>query len=278
MGLRTTLFALSALAAAGVPAKAEELAALHPRICELIEAEADRNQIPRDFFARLIWKESRFDAKAVSPVGAQGIAQFMPATAAAVGLADPFDIEQAIPASAAHLADLKRAHGNFGLAAVAYNAGEGRLGAWLNGGFLPLETEDYVLDITGETADLFMARDKALKPRPLDAALGFREACLKLPVIMTRSVSMAQTLRKPWFVQVAGGFNRSAVARAWDRIRARHGDVIANRPSSLSRTRSPLGRKPLFTVRIGADSRAEAGTICAALRDQGGACIVMKTK
>jgi len=52
------------------------------------------------FFARLIWKESRFDIKAVSPAGAQGVAQFMPATAKRRGLADPFDPEQAIPASA----------------------------------------------------------------------------------------------------------------------------------------------------------------------------------
>jgi len=65
------------------------------RICDLIEAEADRNGVPRDFFARLIWKESRFDANAVSPVGAEGIAQFMPGTARLRGLADPFDIDQA---------------------------------------------------------------------------------------------------------------------------------------------------------------------------------------
>ena len=54
----------------------------------------------RDFFARLIWKESRFDPNAVSPAGAEGIAQFMPGTAAMRGLKNSFDIEQAIPASA----------------------------------------------------------------------------------------------------------------------------------------------------------------------------------
>ncbi|MGB5842313.1 MAG: transglycosylase SLT domain-containing protein, partial [Brucella anthropi] len=61
------------------------------RICQLIGANADIHGIPRDFFARLIWKESRFDHNAVSPVGAEGIAQFMPYTAKERGLADPFD-------------------------------------------------------------------------------------------------------------------------------------------------------------------------------------------
>ena len=49
---------------------------------------------------RLIWAESRFRVHAVSPKGAQGIAQFMPATAAERGLADPFDPEQAVPKAA----------------------------------------------------------------------------------------------------------------------------------------------------------------------------------
>lgn len=269
---------LAASPAHASQAESDAMQALHPRICALIEEQADRNGLPRDFFARLIWKESRFDARAVSPVGAQGVAQFMPATAKAVGLADPFDIEQAIPASAAHLADLKRAHGNFGLAAVAYNAGEGRLGAWLNGGFLPLETENYVYDITGEPADAFMERGREVKPRPLEGAPLFRDACLKLPVMMTRAPSMAETVRKPWFIQVAGGFNRSAVARAWERMRPKMASAIGDNPVGVSRTRSPMGRKALYTVRIGADSRKEAETICAALRVQGGACVVLKTR
>jgi Transglycosylase SLT domain/SPOR domain len=255
-----------------------DLAAAHPRICALIEQEADRNGLPREFFARLIWKESRFDVKAISPVGAQGVAQFMPGTAKAVGLADPFNIEQAIPASARHLAELRAAHGNLGLAAAAYNAGEGRLGAWLNGGFLPLETENYVFDITGEPADVFMERSREVKPRALEGAPDFRAACLKLPVIMTRSPSMAETIRKPWFIQVAGGFNRAAMARKWERMRGQMASVIGDNPAGLSRTRSPLGRKALYTVRIGADSRAEANTICAALKAKGSACVVLKTR
>ena len=50
-------------------------------ICRAIEADAAANGLPVEFFARVIWQESRFNAQAVSPKGAQGIAQFMPQTA-----------------------------------------------------------------------------------------------------------------------------------------------------------------------------------------------------
>ena len=157
------------------------------RICDLIEAHADRNGLPRDFFARLIWKESRFDPNAVSPAGAEGIAQFMPGTATMRGLANSFDIEQAIPASAKYLGELKTGFGNLGLAAAAYNAGESRVSRWLSsGGFLPLETENYVLDIMGEPADNFTDAAYAGTVQPLDPKLNFGDACRKLPVIMSR--------------------------------------------------------------------------------------------
>src|SRR5262249_54152948 len=50
-------------------------------ICSALAAAAAQNDLPADFFARLIWQESRFDPAAVSRAGAQGVAQFMPATA-----------------------------------------------------------------------------------------------------------------------------------------------------------------------------------------------------
>ena len=56
------------------------------RICTLIRNAAAAHGLPADFFARLIWKESRFDIRALSPAGAQGIAQFMPQTAKIRGL------------------------------------------------------------------------------------------------------------------------------------------------------------------------------------------------
>lgn len=67
--------------------------------------------------------ESNFDPFAVSPAGARGIAQFIPSTAAAYGLHDPFDPEAAIDAQAHLMSDLLRRLGAPALALAAYNAG-----------------------------------------------------------------------------------------------------------------------------------------------------------
>jgi soluble lytic murein transglycosylase-like protein len=67
--------------------------------------------------------ESNFDPFAGSPAGAQGIAQFIPSTAAAYGLANPFDPVEAIDAEAHLMSDLIRRFGSPQLALAAYNAG-----------------------------------------------------------------------------------------------------------------------------------------------------------
>jgi Transglycosylase SLT domain/SPOR domain len=270
---------LACSAARSEPVPAAPPAVTIDRICALISSSADKSGLPKDFFARLIWKESRFDHNAVSPAGAEGIAQFMPGTAKIVGLADPFDIEQAIPASAAYLARLHAGFGNWGLAAAAYNGGETRVGRWLgSGGFLPLETEDYVLDITGQSADHFSVRANELEQKPLDAKLTFDEACRKLPIIASRTVAMSKTVRKPWGIQVAGNFRQSAASRQWERVRRAFPSVLSKYRPVISRMRTPIGRRGIYAVRIGANSRAEADRVCAALRSSGGACIVTKNR
>ena len=128
------------------------------RLCDLLVAAADAHAVPEEFFIRLIWKESRFDPSAVSPKGAEGIAQFMPATARAWGLERPFEPAEALPASASFLRMLFDRFGHWGLAAMAYNAGEGRVDGFLSGGFLPYETRDYVYAITGRSAEFWRAR------------------------------------------------------------------------------------------------------------------------
>ena len=92
-------------------------------ICHALEQGAAENALPVEFFARVIWQESRFDAHAISPKGAAGIAQFMPATASGHGLADRFEPIEALRHSAAYLRELLDRFGNLGLAAAAYNAG-----------------------------------------------------------------------------------------------------------------------------------------------------------
>src|SRR5690348_4828443 len=122
-------------------------------VCRLIENAARENRLPVGFLTRIIWRESSFRARVVSPVGAEGIAQFMPQTARERGLADPFDPEQAIPKAARLLSDLRQQFGNLGIAAAAYNAGPARVASWLRGeGGLPVETWAYVRLVTGRGA------------------------------------------------------------------------------------------------------------------------------
>jgi hypothetical protein len=123
-------------------------------ICEAVKAAAEEHDIPIGFFVRLLWQESRFRSEEVSHAGAQGIAQFMPQTAIEMGLKNPFDPLQAIPASAKFLRKLYNQFGNLGLAAAAYNAGGGRIEKWLSRrGPLPKETRAYVKIITGHKAE-----------------------------------------------------------------------------------------------------------------------------
>ncbi|MCO5161642.1 MAG: lytic transglycosylase domain-containing protein [Mesorhizobium sp.] len=249
------------------------------RICDLIWVHARVNRLPEDFFARLIWKESRFDPGAISPAGAEGIAQFMPGTAAMRKLADSFDPDLAIPASAKYLGELKARFGNLGLAAAAYNSGESRVSRWLSsGGFLPLETENYVLDIMGEPADVFADPAYAGKVRPLDSDRGFDAACRAMPATMSAVIPMASIHTKPWGIQVAGNFRRDAAIRQYQRIKGRLGKVLADHEPVVSRVRSPIGRRGIYAVRIGADSRREADEICLTLRAAGGSCVVTRNR
>src|SRR5690242_1750022 len=117
----------------------------YERICRTMERSAADNDLPIEFFTRVIWQESRFNVRARSSAGAQGIAQFMPKTASSRGLLDPFDPFKSLPESASYLRELKSRFGNLGLAAAAYNAGPSRLAQWLSGkSHLPAETIAYV--------------------------------------------------------------------------------------------------------------------------------------
>ena len=123
-------------------------------LCPTLEQAAAENGLPVDFFVRVIWQESRFNALAVSPKGAQGIAQFMPGTADWRGLSNPFDVSAALKASASYLGDLRTRFGNLGLAAAAYNAGPQRVQDWLFArSGLPKETHQYVQIVTGHSAE-----------------------------------------------------------------------------------------------------------------------------
>src|SRR5205823_4325377 len=84
---------------------------------------ASRWSVSAALLAAQLEAESGFNPRAVSPAGAEGIAQFMPATAAAYGLRDPFDPVASIDAEAHLMSDLLRQFGSTSLAIAAYNAG-----------------------------------------------------------------------------------------------------------------------------------------------------------
>lgn len=113
-----------------------------------IARAAQRWSVSAMLLAAQLHKESGFNPFARSPAGAQGIAQFMPGTARAYGLRDPFDAEQAIDAQAHHMRDLLRQFGSVLLALAAYNAGPA---AVQRCGCVPPypETQAYVADILG---------------------------------------------------------------------------------------------------------------------------------
>jgi len=246
-------------------------------ICDLISAAAEKHGLPKPYFTRLIWKESRFDISAVSPAGAQGIAQFIPATAMRRKLRDPFDPEQAIPASAAYLADLRKDFGNLGLAAAAYNAGEQRVSRWLDkGGYLPFETEDYVLAILGKPAESFREATEDEEQQPLDAEKTFEEACRALPVKPVTATLYASTDIPPWGVQVAGNFNRTAAVKQWERVRLKLARVIGDVEPAIFAKRGTIGRKQMHVVQIGASDKREANDLCNKLRLAGGSCVVVR--
>jgi len=125
-----------------------------------IKAAANTHGVPWELLAAQLQQESDFAPDAVSSAGAQGIAQFMPATAEAYGLTNPFDPTASINAQAQYMSDLYSEFGSWSAALAAYNWGPGNLQNALNnsGGDLqaalasaPSETQNYVSTITGNS-------------------------------------------------------------------------------------------------------------------------------
>jgi len=272
--------------AAGI--KAAGLAAAGPlpfvdTVCPLMQQQAEARGLPPMPFVRLIWRESRFNPNAVSPKGAQGIAQFMPGTAEDRGLDDPFEPKSAIVHSASLLADLNKEFGNFGLAAAAYNAGEERVRGWLAGNrTLPWETRAYVVFVTGRAAEEWKLPETELPETLRTQGDTVQESCKRLAPLVVRAVYETEPLTasgawRPWGAHVSSAFSKAKALAMFARLRREHVSVLADREPFVTPVRNlSRGRRALYQVQIGADSRADAGNICAALRRDGGACIVEK--
>jgi hypothetical protein len=269
-------------------AASEGMESLDQAVCRTIERSAQAAHLPVDFVTRVIWRESSFRPGVVSRAGAEGIAQFMPTTAQARGLADPFDPEQAIPKAARLLADLRQRFGNLGIAAAAYNAGEGRVAQWLHGqSGLPAETRRYVRFVTGRNPDEWIASGSS---NAAAAAPGAEPAepqpCLIVTAELRRGGGggigggsdgvVAAELWAPWGVQLAGNFSKSLALAAFDRARTRYAGVIGDtRPMIIGRLLRSRGTRPFYQVRLPAASRTVAEQLCGRIQSIGGACVAM---
>jgi Transglycosylase SLT domain/SPOR domain len=248
-------------------------------ICGIVEASAKAEGLPVNFFTRLIWRESAFQPSAVSPAGAQGVAQFMPGTASERGLSNPFDPAAAIPASAKLLAELAQRFGNLGLAAAAYNAGPNAVASWLSGaGFMPFETQDYVLAITGHDVEEWRGE----KP-PAAASPDPAEPCLvsiaKLRVERGPQGSpVVSGLFAPWGVQISASFSKDSALRAFARARHDYASVIGDmNPFVLGSVLRSRGWRPFYRVRLPAQTGSEAKRLCDRILAAGGACAVLRS-
>jgi hypothetical protein len=248
-------------------------------ICRLIDSSARAQGLPVSFLTRLIWQESNFQPNVSSPAGALGIAQFMPGTAGARGLADPFDPEAAIPKAASLLAELRQQFGNLGLAAAAYNAGPGRVAKWLaNGGDLPIETQDYVSIVTRHPVDEWAA-GAATK---LNEDTVFPDSsCVQNIAAVRRSEPMLfahSAFWAPWGVQISGSFNKEAALRAYQRARGAYASILGGiEPMIIGGLLRSRGFRAFYRVRAPAATRAEADALCAKLLKVGGACVVLRS-
>lgn len=124
---RTALFTIALF---GVDDAAERLRAPGPRmappdVARVVDAVAPTTGLEPQLLVAVIAAESGFRARAVSPKGAQGLMQLMPATARRFGVADPFDPEQNVRGGARYLTELLALfNDDLRLALAAYNAGE----------------------------------------------------------------------------------------------------------------------------------------------------------
>jgi soluble lytic murein transglycosylase-like protein len=95
------------------------------RYAPALATAAQKWNVSAALLAAQLYAESGFNPFATSGAGAQGIAQFIPSTAAAYGLRNPFDAEASINAQAHLMRDLLRQFASVPLALAAYNAGPG---------------------------------------------------------------------------------------------------------------------------------------------------------
>ena len=228
---------------------------------------ARANSLDQNFFARLLWRESLFDAGAVSPAGAQGIAQFMPGDRQAArsrrcvqpgrgALRLGALPVRARPRLRQHRPGRRRLQRRRG-AGRALHRGQGRPAA---------ETRAYVHAITGHSVEAW--RDAP--PATLDLSLA-KEAAFQAACIAHAANRGLREFREsppvlPWGAIVASNREREGAERQVARLQNRYAGILRGEPVSYTRGRMPGMPRPLNYAQIGRNSRAEAEALCDRLR------------
>jgi hypothetical protein len=193
-------------------------------------------------------------------------------------LVDPFDPIEALKNSAAYLRDLKARFGNLGLAAAAYNAGPGRVSAWLTSHRpLPGETRNYVAIITGWTADEWAS---ANPPKTSETTIPLGVPCTRLANLILAPKEQAQRMAAyvpRWGMQLTANWSESKAWATYRTIQKQYAALIGDREPIVIRSRGiGLGFAMRYNIRIADDDRAYLEKFCRKLIAAGGACVVLR--
>jgi hypothetical protein len=207
-----------------------------------------------------------------------GIAQFMPATAAERNLLDPFNPVEALPKAAEFLKELRGQFGNLGLAAAAYNAGPGRVRAWMAGSAsMPAQTRAYVEAVTGNSVEKWAAgRDVEVKT---ESGVSCETLMAKLKQPPTTFMAALQQhivtgAIQPWGAILGAHRSRQEILDRYAALQQRFATVLAGRDPILLERGS--GSLPRYQVRVGAESREAASDVCKRIHLAGGDCVVLR--
>ncbi len=195
----------------------------------MADAAARKHGVDPILFGKVVGTESNYNPKAVSPKGAAGLGQLMPATAKEMGVTDIHDPLQNLEGSAKYLSIQLKAHGgDVPLALASYNAGPGAVKKY--GGIPPYkETQDYVAKITGMPAPegTYKAPAKASVQPIVDQFAVRRAEQIAAPAEVNYSGLLAerwnmqiQEESEPSFLAVVGAAVRGATtARIYDGLK-----------------------------------------------------------
>lgn len=256
-------------------------------ICRTMVRSASDNSLPLEFFTRVIWQESRFNVRARSSAGAQGIAQFMPRTASSRGLLDPFDPLESLRQSASYLRELRNKFGSWGLAAAAYNAGPGRVAQWLSGKIhLPAQTVAYVRLVTGRSIVEWTSRQPSqLESSEIPQGVPCNAlASLQLDKDVDRASSQIEgggrklTGWAPWGVQLIGDWTQDQVLARYENLKRKYPSVLGDKDPLVVITYGPSGRTKRYLARVAENTEQEAEQLCRRLQAVGGSCFAIRNR